>query len=64
VAGVGGDALGGMHGDRVAEAHMIAEVVDVEGDADFVVEAFGGNTVGLCIDGGDPRPVSVTNRRQ
>ena len=32
VAGVGGDALGRMHGDRIPEADMLAQVVTIEDD--------------------------------
>ena len=63
VAGVGGDALGGVHGDRVAEADVLAQVVAFEDDAGAVVEAFGGNAIGLRVDAGHPPPVPVAHRR-
>ena len=52
VGGVGGDALGGVHGDGVAVGDVLANVVAVEDDAGVVVEASGGEAVVVGVDGG------------
>lgn len=63
-AGVGGDSLGGVHGGRVAETDVLAEVVGVEENTGAVVEPFGTKEIALSVDPGDSPPVSVAHRRQ
>ena len=64
VAGVGGDTLSGVHGHRVAEADVLAEVVVVEDDAGPVVETLGSKAIRLGVDRGDAPAVAVAHRRQ
>jgi hypothetical protein len=45
--GVGADALRGVHGDGIAEADMLTQVIVFEDDAGVVGEPFGGDAVGL-----------------
>ena len=49
-----------MHGHRVAEGDVLAQVVAVEDDARFVGEPFGGHPIGLLVDAGHAPPVAVT----
>lgn len=58
---VGGDALGGVHCDGVAEAEVFPDVVVIKDDAGFVVEALGRNMIRLRIDCGDPPSVAVAH---
>jgi hypothetical protein len=44
---VGGDALGGVHGDGVAQFDVLAQVVVVEDGAGVVGEPFGGHPIRL-----------------
>ncbi len=60
-AGVGGDSLGGVHGNGVAEADVLAEIVLVEGGAGFVIEAFASDATVVGVDDDDPPPVSVAH---
>jgi hypothetical protein len=53
VSGVGGDALGGVHGDGVAEPDVLAQVLVVEDDACAVGEPFGGKAIRRWVDCGD-----------
>lgn len=62
VAGVNGHPLGGMHGDRVTEADMLAQVFRFKESAPIVVEPFGNNTIRLGIDGHDAPTISITHR--
>ncbi|MDO3403235.1 hypothetical protein QWI29_24600 [Mycolicibacterium neoaurum] len=60
-AGVSGDALGRVHSGGVAETDVFPDVIAFKDDPGLVVEAFGGNTIRLCIDCGDSPTVSVTH---
>lgn len=61
---VGGDPLGGVHGDGVPEADVLADVFVAEENPGIVVEPFGRNTIRHGVDGCDSPPVSVAHRRQ
>ena len=61
MAGVGGDALGGVHGGGIAQGDVVAHVVVVEDGAGVVGEAFGGDASGGGIEAGHPPPVAVTD---
>jgi hypothetical protein len=61
VCGVGGDVLGGVHGDRVAQRDVLPQIVGVEDDAGVVGEPFGGNPIGVGIDGDDAPAVAVAH---
>ena len=50
-----------MHGHRVAQGDVLAQVVAVEDDARFVGEPLGGDAVGLFVDAGHPPPVAVAH---
>jgi hypothetical protein len=52
VAGVGGDALGGVHGGGITQGDVVAHVVVVEDGAGLIGEPFGGDASGGGIQAG------------
>jgi hypothetical protein len=64
VGGVGGGALGGVHGDRVAVDDVLACVVASEDDAGAVIEAFGGQPVVVLGQERDGEPLPSTRLRR
>jgi hypothetical protein len=62
VGGVGGDALGGVHGDGVAVGDVFADIVVGEGAQCLVVEAAGDDAVVVLVDPGDAPALSVAYR--
>jgi hypothetical protein len=61
VGGVGGDALGRMHRNCVAQGDVLGEVVGVEDDAGVVGKALSGNPIRVWVDGGDAPAVAVAD---
>ncbi|SIH07095.1 Uncharacterised protein [Mycobacteroides abscessus subsp. abscessus] len=49
MGGLGGDALGGVHGDGMSELHMVMEVVVTEDSPGAVAEAAGGDARVLAV---------------
>ena len=62
MCGVGGNALGGVHGRGVAVGDVLGDVVGVEYGAAPVGEAFGGDPPGRGVDGVDAPAVAVAHR--
>src|SRR5262245_38110964 len=62
VGAVGGDALGGVHGDGVAVGDVLSQVVAGEDGACVVVEAAGGDAVVVDVDRVDAPAVAVAHR--
>src|SRR6185312_1632816 len=61
VAGVGGDALGGVHGGGITQSDVLGEVVAVEDGAGTVGEAFCGKPIGGGVDARDAPAVAVAH---
>lgn len=49
MGGVGGDSLGGVHGDRVAVGDVLADIAAVEDDAGAVLKVRSSSSTADCL---------------